>query len=209
MTPDLEHPSFRGPSWLWYILGALLVILPPAGGIYAITRVAVWIGDNTLEFDAPGIVTVNVDQPTTFTVWNEILVETQSGIQKRTYVPPSDVVITVTGPDGSVLPLDNNPNMQIQTGGSNRMSLANVTIDTPGAYTFDVRATDEQTFGVAVSPALGEAIQAFLAKATPLVSAGAVMLLVGLVTLVVTFIRRNAANQRRREAEYAEIASGF
>jgi hypothetical protein len=209
VTRDLDHPSFRGPSWLWYIVGALLVIVPPAGGVYAITRVAMWIGDNTLEFDAPGSVTVNVEQPTTFTVWNEILVENESGIQKRTYVSPDDVVVTVTGPDGGALPLDDNPNMQIQTGGSNRMSLANVTIDSPGAYTFDVRATDEQTFGVAVSPGLGEALQAFLAKATPLVGAGSLMFLLGLVTLVVTFIRRNAANQRRKEAEYAEIAAGF
>lgn len=193
MTPPSSPlPSEIRPRKLWFWVGGALIVLGVGGGITGFVLGLVNLASATsteAEFTPPKAATFRAEQVNTDSEMWKFYADRD--------VPSSDIAqnCELTGPDGQVSIDDPGYNSESTVNGETWVLVARLDITQPGEYTMECTTGTRADLSVGYGPdGSGTAV-------TVVSSIGALLLaplglLLGIITLVVTGVRRS--NHRRR-----------
>jgi len=209
MTQDLAGgaaPTRRGKGAI--VTGAVLLLVAVVCGVAGIAGVVTTasglISGLGTPRTTPTTFTQSFEAGTTYAVYEQALAGTGTkGVPFEGRIVPGDV--TVTGPDGSALTIDEAPSLTetFTNGARSYVVVATFRPPTTAAYTVDI--TTDSTV-VLVAPSVTA-----VAKALPwvgLIGVGALLGLIGLVVLIVGLVRRSSGRRPAVQPGYA-VPGGY
>ncbi|TQN28438.1 hypothetical protein FHX37_3783 [Haloactinospora alba] len=203
-TPPSSVPSEIRPRKLWFWIGGALIVLGVGGGITGFVLGMVNLAGATsteAEFTPPETATFRAEQVNTDSDMWKLYADRD--------VPSSEVARSceLTGPDGRVDIDDPGYNSESTVNGDTWILVARLDVTQPGEYTMECAAETGADLSVGYGP------DGSSTALTVVGSIGALLLaplglLLGLVTLIVTGVRRSNHRGRLRETHTPPPGSG-
>lgn len=209
-APAVDAPIKPGRRWYW--IGGILIA---AGIITLVALIGVWAiqTSNTVDkfarFEVPAQnpQTLDFKKAGTYTVYYEWrseftdLDKTKHNVDNSDHDAPSQLTITVTGPNGPV-PVTTDVDEDITFSFNDKLgrAVAKVAIPAAGTYTMDVQSNATEPFAIAVGKGIISTIK-------PYAIIGGIAFIVGLglglTCIIVTAVKRGRRKRERRAAEQA------
>jgi hypothetical protein len=212
-APAAQPPIKPGKRWYW--IGGILIA---AGIITAVVLIAVWAirtsdtvdkfarftvppegTTQPLDFKKAGTYTIYYEWRSSFTDTNG----TKQNINNTDHDAPTQLTITVTGPDGKTVPIaSEDRDITFSFNDKVGRAVAKVVIPAPGTYTMKVTSNAPQPFAIAVGKGIIRTIIPYA-----LIGGGALLLglALGLTSIIVTAVKRGRRKRERRAAEQAAL----
>lgn len=201
---DQRSAISAGPSKAWYLLALLAFLLSTAGiavEIYSIVRSF----PNGTQFLVPGSVTINVDKPGTYGLWDELSTFFENKTYQSSAELPGGVVIRVRDArSGTEVLFSPSSGFSETSGNVKRRLVGDVSLDHPGPYSFEVTGDfPERVFYVRRS-----AVKEVFSGVAMIALLGLAGWILAPVLAVIILVRRSAARSRATAPVEGRAAAG-
>jgi hypothetical protein len=174
--------------WIGYLVGSLCVLLGiiiPCGGVTGL--LAAYSVDHATTIHPPVTAHITLEAHKRMVVWIE---EPDDSASDDALAVPSDLAVTITGPDGKAVPASK-PADELSSSTMNTERIGAYVFDPPasGDYAISVTGTLKPSQTIVVGPDVESRDAAFGVGFLALLLVGVVLVIGGLVTLIVTIVK--------------------